>query len=69
MQPFENEAGENIFGIRKEIEELMWDGGGLVRSGPGLQKTLDQLEEIGARARAASAAATVRMKITMTCPE
>ena len=54
MQPFENEAGENIFGIRKEIEELMWDGGGLVRSGPGLQKTLDQLEEIGARARAAS---------------
>ena len=47
LQPFDHDAGENIFGIRREIEELMWDGGGLVRSGPGLQRTLDQLEEIG----------------------
>ncbi len=53
IQPFENAAGENIFEIRREIEELMWAEGGLVRSGPGLQMTLDRLAEIGERAQQA----------------
>ena len=51
VRPFGIESGENIFGIRQEIEETMWADGGLVRSGPGLRKTLDRLAEIGERAK------------------
>jgi succinate dehydrogenase/fumarate reductase flavoprotein subunit len=50
LQPFARETGGNIFGIRREIEELMWSHGGLVRSGPGLHQCLDQLGYIGERA-------------------
>ena len=50
LQPFARETGGNIFGIRREIEELMWSHGGLVRSGPGLHECLDQLGYIGERA-------------------
>ena len=50
LQPFARETGGNIFGIRREIEELMWSHGGLVRSGPGLHQCLDQLGFIGERA-------------------
>ena len=50
LQPFARETGGNIFGIRREIEELMWSHGGLVRNGPGLHECLDQLGYIGERA-------------------
>ena len=50
LQPFARETGGNIFGIRREIEELMWSHGGLVRSGRGLHECLDQLGYIGERA-------------------
>lgn len=46
--------GENIFTIRREIEELMWSKGGLVRSGPGLEEALEELSVLDERAEGAT---------------
>ena len=46
-------GGENVFAIRSEIEDLMWEKAGLVRDERGLNKALaglDALEERHARA-------------------
>ena len=52
--PMGRDGGENIHSIRKEIESLMWDKGGIVRSGLGLEEALVSLEELAQRAVAAS---------------
>ena len=53
-QPMGRNGGENIHSIRKEIESLMWDKGGIVRSGPGIEEALASLEELAHRAWEAS---------------
>ena len=52
--PMGRDGGENIHSIRKEIESLMWDKGGIVRSGLGLEEALVSLEELAQRAGTAS---------------
>jgi succinate dehydrogenase / fumarate reductase flavoprotein subunit/fumarate reductase flavoprotein subunit len=42
--------GENIHAIRREIEDLMWAQGGVVRDGPGLVSAIAGLDELGERA-------------------
>ena len=54
IQPMGRDGGENIHSIRKEIESLMWDKGGIVRSGLGLEEALASLEGLAQRAGAAS---------------
>ena len=54
MEPMGREGGENIFSIRREVESLMWDEGGIVRSGPGLESLIASLEDLGLRAAQAS---------------
>jgi len=49
-QPLGGTGGENIHFIRKEIETLMWDKGGIVRSGPQLEEALASLEDLARRA-------------------
>ena len=50
MVPTGSTGSENIFSIRQEIEALMWDKGGIVRNGPGLESVIASLEELGHRA-------------------
>ena len=52
-KPFGVSGSGNIFSIRQEVESLMWDKGGIVRDGPGLESVLVSLEELGQRAGAA----------------
>lgn len=40
---------ESIFGIRREVEELMWDSVGLVRNGNHLEQALESLETLAQR--------------------
>jgi succinate dehydrogenase / fumarate reductase flavoprotein subunit/fumarate reductase flavoprotein subunit len=53
LQPMRQEGAENIFTIRREIEELMWDKGGVVRNGPDLEAALGALEQLSQRAEQA----------------
>jgi len=53
-QPVGREGGENIHAIRREVENLMWDKGGIVRSGPRLEEAIASLEELTRRADVAS---------------
>jgi fumarate reductase flavoprotein subunit len=46
LTPFFQESGENIYPIRDELENLMWEKVGLVRTGVNLTKALDQLDEL-----------------------
>ena len=53
LAPMRTEGGENVFAIRSEIEDLMWEKAGLVRDERGLNEAmagLDALEERHARA-------------------
>ncbi|MFQ6028555.1 MAG: FAD-binding protein [Dehalococcoidia bacterium] len=50
LQPLRNNGDENIFSLRREIEELMWDKGGIVRSAWGLTSALEELDQISQRA-------------------
>jgi succinate dehydrogenase / fumarate reductase flavoprotein subunit/fumarate reductase flavoprotein subunit len=50
LQPLRNTGDENIFSLRREIEELMWDKGGVVRSAEGLTSALAELDQIAQRA-------------------
>lgn len=52
-RPFGESGSGNIFSIRQEVESLMWDKGGIVRDGPGLESVLASLQELGERAEAA----------------
>ena len=53
-RPLGGTGGENIHAIRKEVETLMWDKGGIVRSGPELEEALILLEDLARRAGEAS---------------
>ena len=46
LQPLRNTGDDNIFSLRREIEELMWDKGGVVRSAEGLASAWAGLDYI-----------------------
>jgi succinate dehydrogenase / fumarate reductase flavoprotein subunit/fumarate reductase flavoprotein subunit len=46
LKPFLRESGENVYEIRDEIEDLMWEKAGLVRSGRQLTEAGRRLEEL-----------------------
>ncbi|MGI8785313.1 MAG: FAD-binding protein [Acidobacteriota bacterium] len=48
--PLHRQNGENAFGLRSELEDLMWANVGIVRNGPDLESALSQLETLGRRA-------------------
>lgn len=50
LQPLRLDTGEDIHGIRREIEELMWEKGGIARSGPGLEAAIAELDNLAERA-------------------
>jgi len=46
VKPFLRAAGENVYEIRDEIEDLMWEKAGLVRTGTQLKEAADRLNEL-----------------------
>jgi succinate dehydrogenase / fumarate reductase flavoprotein subunit/fumarate reductase flavoprotein subunit len=46
LKPFKKEKGENIYEIRDEIENLMWEKVGLVRTGRDIEDAIGRLDEI-----------------------
>jgi len=46
LKPFLRDSGENIYEIRDEIEDLMWEKAGLVRTGNKLAEAEDRLDEL-----------------------
>lgn len=49
-RPLRRSEGERPNGLRREIENLMWEKVGLVRNGPDLKSAIDALRAIGERA-------------------
>jgi len=45
LRPFLRDSGENVYEIRDEIENLMWEKAGLVRNGVHLREAAERLEE------------------------
>ncbi|MBU0735469.1 MAG: FAD-binding protein [Proteobacteria bacterium] len=46
LKPFLRNSGENIYEIRDEIENLMWEKAGLVRNGDKLREAAGRLDEL-----------------------
>ncbi|MBM3739683.1 MAG: FAD-binding protein [Acidobacteria bacterium] len=58
---------ENVFALRKEVEDLMWEKVGVVRRGDGLREAAAQLEELEERAvRAATPARNEALNLINT---
>jgi succinate dehydrogenase/fumarate reductase flavoprotein subunit len=59
--PLLREQGENVFKLRRVLEDLMWEKVGVVRNGADLESACGELAELGCRAervRAGGAAAS-----------
>jgi len=54
LRPFLAESGEDVYAVREEIENLMWEKVGLVRNGEGLKKAAGRLDELLDRVKRAS---------------
>ncbi len=50
LRPFARHSDESIFGIRRELENLMWDRVGIVRNASGLTTAIAQLDRLAERA-------------------
>ena len=48
-EPLARSSGENVFELRRELEELMWDQVGVVRSAQGLRAAIERLERLRER--------------------
>src|SRR5438445_9557328 len=48
--PLERKAGENPWLLRDELGKLMWESAGIVRDGAKLQRALEQISALDARA-------------------
>ena len=46
LKPFLSGSGENVYEIRDEIENLMWEKAGLVRNGDKLKEAAVRLDEL-----------------------
>ena len=46
LKPFLRGSGENVYDIRDEIENLMWEKAGLVRNGDKLREAAGRLDEL-----------------------
>jgi succinate dehydrogenase/fumarate reductase flavoprotein subunit len=55
-RPLADARGERPFGLRKELEAVMWDRVGVVRNGADLESALDTLAALRERAQQAAAA-------------
>jgi succinate dehydrogenase / fumarate reductase flavoprotein subunit/fumarate reductase flavoprotein subunit len=51
IKPFSSEGGEDLFLLRRELEELMWEKVGVVRSGKELGEALEHLGVLWERAQ------------------
>ncbi len=49
LKPVSGGGDEDIYAIRSEIEDLMWDKVGLVRDGAGMQSAIDELDALAER--------------------
>ncbi|MBI4564595.1 MAG: FAD-binding protein [Planctomycetes bacterium] len=49
-RPLARDSGEIPFGLRKELEDVMWEKVGVIRNGPDLKAALGALAELRARA-------------------
>lgn len=56
LLPLRLQNGEKAFGLRSELEDLMWANVGIVRNGPDLESALGHLETLGRRAGKIAAA-------------
>ncbi|MGI8811007.1 MAG: fumarate reductase/succinate dehydrogenase flavoprotein subunit [Pyrinomonadaceae bacterium] len=56
LEPFERTGGENAFAIQSDLQEMMQDLVGIVRTEPEMEQALDGLNKL--RARAANVAVT-----------
>ena len=54
VRPFLAESGEDVYAVREDIENLMWEKVGLVRNGEGLKKAAGRLDELLERVKRAS---------------
>jgi len=48
--PLERAQGENVFELRRQLEDLMWEKVGVVRNGPDLEQGIAALSELRCRA-------------------
>ena len=53
LAPFERDGGENPYEIQKDLQELMQDNVGIVRTESEMQHALSQLQELKQRANRA----------------
>jgi succinate dehydrogenase / fumarate reductase flavoprotein subunit/fumarate reductase flavoprotein subunit len=49
--PLQARDGENVFKLRQELEDLMWEKVGVVRNGPALDAGVSELQNLQGRAR------------------
>jgi succinate dehydrogenase/fumarate reductase flavoprotein subunit len=54
LRPMTQESGENIYPIRDEIENLMWENVGLVRTGNKIKEAIGRLDALLEKAGRAS---------------
>jgi succinate dehydrogenase/fumarate reductase flavoprotein subunit len=67
-EPLKRDRGENVFALRTELEDLMWQKVGLVRNGGDLELAADALRDLRCRAeRAASPAWNEIMNLQNLC--
>jgi succinate dehydrogenase / fumarate reductase flavoprotein subunit/fumarate reductase flavoprotein subunit len=59
-------AGEDPFQVRARLEALMWEQGGLVRSGPGLARALAEIETLQQRAARLAVPNSRRLNLAWT---
>ncbi len=50
-EPLARSEGESVFGLRRRLEDLMWDKVGVVRNGPDLACAVRELKTLGDLAR------------------
>jgi len=46
LKPFLQDTGESVYAIRDEIESLMWEKAGLIRTGTHLKEAAERLEDL-----------------------
>ena len=63
LAPLEAQRGAASAAVRESLECLMWEKVGVVRNGPDLRVALDEIGELGERARRASAPGGRRMNL------
>ncbi len=66
LAPLGREDGESAPRLREELERLMWEQVGVVRSGPGLRNAIESLGDLAARSERVAALGGKRMNWAWT---